>query len=65
MTYVTTWQFVNTDTSHILRRSLYPSRLRHLRFQQRDVIPDFLEGWTAVGCYTLVIAQPHARESIF
>ncbi|KAF8468573.1 WSC domain-containing protein [Russula ochroleuca] len=44
--------FVNTDTSHILRRSLYPSRLRHLRFQQRDVIPDLLEGWTAVGCYT-------------
>jgi hypothetical protein len=56
------WQFVNADASHILRRSLHPTRLPRLRFQQRDDIPDLPEDWTAIGCYTLVIAQP-LRES--
>jgi hypothetical protein len=67
VTYVTTWQFVNADASHILRRSLHPSRVRHLRFQQLDVIPDLPAVWTAVGCYTLVIAQPlqEGRSSDF
>jgi hypothetical protein len=65
VTYVTTWKFVNADTSHILRRTLQPSRVRHLRFQQRDVISDLPEAWTAVGCYTLVITQPLQERSIF
>ena len=58
------WQFVNADASHILRKSLHPARLPRLRFQQRDVTPDLPEGWTAIGCFTLVIAQP-LQESIF
>ncbi|KAN0105464.1 copper radical oxidase [Russula decolorans] len=44
--------FVNADASHILRRSLHPTRLPRLRFQQRDDIPDLPEDWTAIGCYT-------------
>ncbi len=58
LAYVTMpWQFVNVDASHILRRSLHPTRLSRFHFQ-RDVIPDLPEGWKAIGCYTLVIAQP-------
>jgi hypothetical protein len=52
------WQFVNADASHIHHKSLHPARYPRLRFQQRDVIPDFPEDWTAIGCFTLVIAQP-------
>ena len=50
------WQFVNGDASHILRKSLHPARLPRLRFQQGDVTPDLPEAWTAIGCFTLVIA---------
>jgi len=63
LTYVTMpWQFVNADASHILRSNLHPTRLPSLRFQQRDVMSDLPEGWTAIGCFTLVIARP-LRES--
>jgi hypothetical protein len=55
VTHATTRQFVNADAS--IPRSLHPSRLRHLRFLERDVIPDLPAGWTSVGCYTLVFAQ--------
>ena len=52
------WQFVNADASHIPRSSPHPTRLPRLRFQQRDAISDLPEDWTAIGCFTLVIAQP-------
>ena len=56
------WQFVNADASHNLRRSLHPTRLPRLRLQQSDVIPDLPKDWTAIGCFTLVIAQ-YLQES--
>ena len=52
------WQVINADASHILLKSLHPARLPRHRFQQRDVSPDLPEVWTAIGCFTLVIAQP-------
>jgi hypothetical protein len=58
--YVSTWQFVNADTS----------RVHHLRFQPHGVTPKVVLGvfpvWKAVGCYTSVVVQPLqlARRSI-
>lgn len=57
------WQSVNADASRILHKSLHTVRLPRL---QRDVIPDLPEDWTAIGCFTFVIAQPcKSRPMIF
>jgi len=57
--------FVHADASQIHRNSLRLSHLRHLRYQQRDVITDLPTGWTAVGCYTdTPLASEHLDEGM-